>query len=261
MLITRSITAAVATIAIATAAALSLAPIAAEEAPKPQSYKPIPITPPQPVKDPSFATFRKQIAEIAQRKDRAALAKHVAASFFWTGEDGKEIAEKARSGVDNLARAFYLDNPDTEGWEMLATFAAEATADPHTERKGVICGPGEPKYDSAAVTELGERTSTTFTSWYYPARDGLEVRGGLPRNSPVVGKLGMHLVWIYPDESPAGAVNTEVVRIVLPSGKFGYVAADALIPLPGDVLCYVKEGNAWKLAGFIGGLSPDTPTK
>ena len=258
MRIAHPMSAALAAIAIAMAGALSFGPIAAEEAaPKPQSYKPIPITLPQPVKDPSFAAFRKQIADIAQRKDRAGLAKHVAASFFWTTDEGNEIAEKARSGVDNLARALYLDNPDTEGWDILGAFAAEATADPHSQRKGVICGPGEPKYDNAAASALGDQTGTTFASWYYPARNGIEVRGGLPQGSAVVGKLGMHLVWIYPDESPAGAVNAETVRIVLPSGTFGYVAADALMPLPGDLLCYSKEGNAWKLAGFIGGLPPD----
>jgi len=140
---------------------------------------------------------------------------------------------------------------------MLAAFAAEATADPHSQRKGVICGPGEPKYDNAAASELGDQTGTTSASWYYPVSNGIEVRGGLARGSAVVGKLGMHLVWIYPDESPAGVVNAETVRIVLPSGTFGYVAADALMPLPGDLLCYSKEGNAWKLAGFIGGLPPD----
>ena len=45
-------------------------------------------------------------------------------------DDGKDIALQGRSGIDNLARALYLDNPDTEGWDMLATFAADATADP-----------------------------------------------------------------------------------------------------------------------------------
>ena len=69
-------------------------------------------------------------------------------NFFWLTDDGKDIAQKGRSGIDNLARALYLDNPDTEGWDMLAAFAADATADPSPERKGVICAPGEPKYDA-----------------------------------------------------------------------------------------------------------------
>src|SRR5438270_11402859 len=38
-------------------------------------YKPLAVTLPAPVNDPSFEAFRKQLADIATRKDRAALAK------------------------------------------------------------------------------------------------------------------------------------------------------------------------------------------
>jgi hypothetical protein len=243
--------------AITLAGALSFGPIAAEEAaPKPQPYKPVAIALPQPVTDPSFAAFRKQIADIAKRKDRAALAKHVAGNFFWTTDDGKDIALQGRPGIDNLVRALYLDNPNTEGWDILAALANDPTGDPSPERKGVICAPGEPKLDGAAAAALGDATGTTSAFWYYPATAGVEVRSGFTKDSKITGKLGMHLVWVYPDESPAAAVHTESVRIVLPSGEFGYVAADALLPLPGDLLCYVKDGNAWRIAGFFGGLPP-----
>ena len=243
--------------AVALIGALSFHPIAAEEAaPKPKPYKPVAVELPQPVKDPSFAAFRKQIADIAKRKDRGALAKHVAANFFWTTDDGKELAQKGRSGIDNLARAFYLDNPDTEGWEILFAFANDPSADPSPQRKGVICAPGEPKHDSAAANALGDATGTTSSFWYYPVKNGVEVRSSYTKDSKVTGKLGMHLVWVYPDESPAAAVYADIVRIVLPSGEFGYVAADSVMPLPGDLLCYVKDGNNWRIAGFFGGLPP-----
>jgi hypothetical protein len=242
---------------IAIVGALSLPPVGAEEAaPKPQAYKPVAVALPRPVQDASFAAFRSEIAGIAKRKDRAALAKHVAAGFFWIVDDGKDIALKGRPGIDNLARALYLDNPNTEGWDILAAFARDATADPSTQRKGVICAPGEPKHDTAAAAALGDATGTTSSFWYYPTADGVEVRSGFAKSSKVTGKLGMHLVWVYPDLSPAAAVHTDSVRIVLPSGAFGYVAADALMPLPGDLLCYVKDGNAWRIAGFFGGLPP-----
>lgn len=254
MRIIRPVTAA---FAITLIGALSSARLGAEEAaPKPQPYKPVAIELPQPVKEASFATFRKQIADIAKRKDRAALAKHVAADFFWTTDDGKDIALKGRSGIDNLARALYLDNPNTEGWEILAAFAQDATADPSPQRKGVICAPGEPKHDSAAAAELGNATGTASSFWYYPAKAGVEVRSGMTKDSKVTGTLGMHLVWVYPDLSPAAAVHADTVRIVLPSGQFGFVAAEALLPLPGDLLCYVKDGNSWRIAGFFGGLPP-----
>ena len=154
-----------------------------EAGPKPQAYKPVAIKLPQPVQDPSFAAFRKQLADIAKRKDRAALAKHVAGNFFWLTDDGKDIAQQERSGIDNLARALYLDNPDSEGWDILATFAADATGDAAPERKGVICAPGEPKLDSAAAQALGDATGTSSAFWYYPAKDGLEVPSGGPRTA------------------------------------------------------------------------------
>ena len=246
-----------AAVAIVLAGALSFGPVGAQEAaPKPKSYKPVAIELPQPVKDPSFAAFRKQIADIAKRKDRAALAKHVAADFSWTTDEGKDITLKGRPGIENLARALYLDNPETEGWDILAAFAAEPTADPSPERPGMICAPGEPKFDAAAVDELGNATGTTPAFWYYPNKPGVEVRDGAAPGSKVTGKLGMHLIWVYPDDSPAAAVYADSVRVVLPSGQFGYVAAEALVPLPGDLMCYVKDGNTWRIASLFGGLPP-----
>jgi hypothetical protein len=245
-------------VAIALVGALSFGRLSAEEAaPKPKPYKPVAVEAPQPVTDPSFVAFRKQLADIARRKDRAALAKQVVAKFFWITDDGKDIALQGRPGIDTLERALYLDNPATEGWDILAALAADATGDPspQPQHKGVICAPGEPKHDTAAATALGDATGTTSSFWYYPTK-ALEVRDGPAPGAKVTGKLGMHLVWVYPDESPAAAVFNDSVRIVLPSGEFGWVAADALVPLPGDLLCYVKEGDAWRIAGFLGGLPP-----
>jgi hypothetical protein len=76
-------------------------------------------------------------------------------------------------------------------------------------------------------------------------------------DSPVTEKLGLHLVRVYPDDSPAAAVlNPDFVRVVTPSGKTGYVSADLLSPLANEQLCYIKDGNAWKIAGYIGGGAP-----
>jgi hypothetical protein len=243
-------------VAIALIGALSFGRLSAEEsAPKPKPYKPVAVEAPQPVNDPSFAAFRQQLADVAKRKDRAALTKLVAKNFFWQTDDGKDIALKGQPGIDTLVRALYLDNPETEGWDMLMALAADATADPAPQRKGVICTPGEPKLDNAASTALLEATGTTPAFWFYPTK-ALDVRDGAAPGAKVTSKLGMHLVWVHPDESPAAAVFNDSVRIVLPSGEFGWVAADALMPLPGDLLCYVKEGDSWRIAGFLGGLPP-----
>src|SRR6478736_4275828 len=90
-------------------------------------YKPVPVLLPETLTDPEFDAFRKQMAEIAQKKDRAALAGLVAASFFWVPED-TDIADKNASPIDNLTRALGLDGTDAVGWDALAAYALEAGA-------------------------------------------------------------------------------------------------------------------------------------
>jgi hypothetical protein len=64
----------------------------------------------------------------------------------------------------------------------------------------------------------------------------------------------MHFVRVLDDDSQSTA-NTagEWLRVVAPSGKVGFIPADALTSLAGAQLCYVKDGNAWKITGLIGG--------
>ena len=116
------------------------------QAPAPGPYTPVPITLPPAVNDPSFDAFRQGLAEIAQKKDRAALARLVTANFFWIPED-TDLADKRKSGIDNLAKALGLEGPDAIGWDALAAYAAEASAMADPQRKGVFCAPSEPVYD------------------------------------------------------------------------------------------------------------------
>jgi hypothetical protein len=43
------------------------------------------------------------------------------------------------------------------------------------------------------------------------------------------------------------------MKVVTPSGKVGYVASDAIMPIAFDQLCYVKDGGSWKITGYAGG--------
>jgi hypothetical protein len=40
--------------------------------------------------------------------------------------------------------------------------------------------------------------------------------------------------------------------VATPSGKIGFISADVLAPLGNDQVCYVKEADGWKIAGFVG---------
>ena len=224
---------------------------------QPKAYKPVPVKLPQPVNDPTFDTFRRQLAAIAEKKDRAALAQIVAQNFFWIPED-KDVADKSKAAIENLAKAIGLDGRDPPGWETLAGYATETTADPlnDPQRAGVICAPGEPTIEDAAFEALMMATQTDPSEWGYPTKNGIEVRAGLEQSSPVIEKLGLHLVRAYPDDSPAGAAHGEVLRIVAPSGKLGFIPVDALFPLATDQLCFIKERNSWKISGVLGGGTP-----
>ncbi|HMJ43132.1 MAG TPA: hypothetical protein VK522_12725, partial [Pseudolabrys sp.] len=109
--------------------ALVAAPAVAQTAP-PKPYKPVAVAPAVPVADPVFEAHRKQIGEIAQKKDRAALVQLVVPQgFFWL-RDGRDRADKRKSGIDNLATALSLNTKGGAGWDILFSYTDDPTASP-----------------------------------------------------------------------------------------------------------------------------------
>jgi hypothetical protein len=227
-------------------------PPAQAPAPAPGPYKPVAITLPPAMSDPSFEAFRQQLAEIAKKKDRAALARLVAANFFWV-PDEKDIADKRKSPIDNLAKAISLDGTDGFGWEALTAYAVETSVMPDPQRKGVFCAPAEPIFDEKAADQLANATHTEASDWAFPIRDGIEVRAAAKQDAPVVDKLGLYLVRVLSDDSPANAVLATFLKVMTASGKVGYVPVDAVLPIGGEQLCYIKDASGWKITGFLGG--------
>lgn len=219
-------------------------------APKP--YEPLAVKPPEPYKDASFEAFRKQFADVVKRKDRPALQKLVVTQgFFWEGESGDKINKK-RSSFENFAAAVALDDPDGAGWELLATAAADPTLEPIEDRKNIMCGPASPHVDEPAFEALLKATESDAEEWGFPLTPRLEVRAAAQPNAPVIETLGMNLVRVYPEE-PTGNKPPEMLRVVGPSGKVGYVPLTALAPIMFDQICYVKQGVSWKITGYTGG--------
>jgi hypothetical protein len=227
---------------------------APQQAPQQQAaakpYKAVTITLAKPLNDPSLDAFRKQLAEAANKKDRAALAGLVSKSFFWMGE--KDKADKKKSGIDNLSKAIGLDGKDAEGWDVLASFVGDPTGGPYEDKKDTICSPGQPDFNDDEFGAMLKATGTEDGDWAYPVQTGIEMHTGAQPNSPVVEKLGSYFVRVMQDETAANQ-QVPMLKVVAPSGKTGYVAADALSSLDNDMLCYVKEGGAWKIGGYIGG--------
>jgi hypothetical protein len=217
----------------------------------PAPYGTLKVAPPKPLDDPSLAAFRKELTTIAQRKDRAALAKLVLVQgFFWLQESGNAAGKK--TGIEALATALNLAAKDGSGWESLSEFAADETAAPYPDRPNTVCSPAGPEFNPAELEKLAETTKTDIGDWGFTAADGVEVRATATQNAPVIEKLDMQFVRVMPDMAPNAA--QDFMRIVAPSGKVGFVAAEAIHPLGSDQLCYGKDaGGAWKIVGMIGG--------
>jgi hypothetical protein len=217
--------------------------------PKPYAAIAVKVAPPP--ADPSFASFRKQLGDIAGKKDRAALARFVAKDFFWDTDDGDK-ADKKKSGIDNLSAALGgFSGQEAAGWETLEAAAAEPTAEPHGERKNVLCAPSVPQFDEQAFEKAVQDTGSDPGEWGFPVAEGVEVRAAAAANAPAIERLAMVLVRVLPDDSATQEVP--FVRVATPAGKTGFVPLDAIAALASDQICYLKDGTGWKITGYIGG--------
>jgi hypothetical protein len=218
-----------------------------------QPYKTVAIAPPKPMTDPAFDAVRKQLGEAVKRKDRAALAKLVVAQGFFWQREGRESADKRKTGIDNLATALGLDGKGGVGWDILSTYAEEPFAAPSSLRKGATCAPPDPVFSGAEFADLLRTTQTDESEWGYPTSSGIEVHATPQANAPTIERLGLVFVRVIPENTPA---SLAYLRIVTPAGKTGYVSVDSLAPIGSEQLCYVKDASDWKIGGYIGGGDP-----
>lgn len=225
----------------------------------PKPYKPVTVKPPKASAESGFDAFRKQLADVAGRKDKEALKALIAAKVFHLDAEGKDKADKDKSGVDYLSELLDLDGGEAFGWDSLAATAREPTADPLAQHQGVICGPGAPSYDDKAFEALLQSTGTDEFEWAYAAAP-LDARASDKPNAPVLEKVGMILLRILPAQGQGSteggadsqSAQSDAIPVVVPSGKVGYVSGTSLRPLRTDQLCYAKEGGGWKIVGYVG---------
>lgn len=234
--------------------ALSVAMTGAADAETPPHapFKPVAIVLPPDVKDPALDVLRKELAAAAQNRDHTALARITANNFYWERESG-DAANMKKSGVDNLSAALGLVSKDAAGWDILATYADDPTASPSPDHKGAMCSPAEPAFDGGAFDKLMEATRTDVADWAYPVSPGVEMQATAQKGAAVIDKLGLYLVRILPE---ATASSPAYLRVALPSGKAGFVSIDNIAPIGNDQICYVKDGSAWKIGGYVGGGEP-----
>lgn len=221
----------------------------------PRPYQPVAITRPPPFKDASLATFRAMLALVANTRVYAELAPIVISQGFFWDRDFDRRYDPRRPAVDNLAAAISLESGNGSGWNMLAGFAAETSAEMLESRPGVLCAPAPPSYDSLAFSRLLDLTDTDDRDWAYPRDNETPARAAPQPDAAEIGILGARFVRLLGSERSNGDVATgrePWTRIALPDGKIGYVAPDRLIPLAGTRLCYMKDlADRWRIAGVI----------
>jgi hypothetical protein len=232
-------------------------PQAAPALPAQKPYKTVAVTIPNVPRDATFDAFRKELADITKRRDRAALAQRIVAKDFFWERDFSGSFDPGKSSLDNLTAALMLDADDASGWDVLAAFAAETSAGLLPGRAPIICAPAIPQFNEAARGELIESTQSDGLEWNYPRAAGLQVRAAPQASAAVIETLGLNFVRVLGFEekdSDTDPARNAWARVAAPSGKAGYVAPNSLVSSYADRLCYAKEGSGpWRIVGYVGG--------
>jgi hypothetical protein len=138
-------------------------------------------------------------------------------------------------------------------WDVLAAFAGDDTYDQATDT--LVCGPTQATlvdddvFDSAKQ-KIGADDSV---EWYFTVA-ATNVTA-TPTGGAQVGRvdqIAVPVLDVFPrtPEGQSGPPTTHL-KVLLPSGKSGFIPISAALPLVSDRLCYAVMPNGdWKLAGF-----------
>jgi len=219
----------------------------------PELYKP----------DAAFAKLQKSLSDAVAGKNAQALFALVGPTFVWLQQD--EIADQFDFGGDALQNFKVLfgfreagkqvDGGVKDGpyWDDLANFAANTKFQRASDT--LVCGPmtaivAEDVLDQARQ-KIGADDST---DWYFTLGD-TDVTASPGGGATVghVGQVALPLLDEYPQarqgSSEAPAVTH--LKVLLPSGKSGWIAVSAAMLLNPDRLCFaVTAGGDWKITAF-----------
>jgi hypothetical protein len=226
----------------------------AAKRPPEKSYKPISLTIAAGPADPSFASFRQELAGVAKNRVYAELVRLVVAQgFFWAGDFAGGF-DPRKSSAENFAAAIRLERGDGMGWNRLAAFAALPDATPMPSWPGVICAPSRPQFDEVEFDRMNTAAMSP-AGWVYPRAAGVAMRAAPKTTAGVIERLGLHLVRLLgyeASEIDSDSTRTAWAQVAAPSGKTGYAAPGTMFPLRGDQLCYVKDMTGrWRIAGYV----------
>ena len=189
--------------AFAVASMVTVPAQAQRQAPAEQKpYQAVAVTLPAVFAYAGFETFRAELAAVAKGRVYAELARLVASHGFFWDRDFSGRFERRKPAVDNLAAALRLEHGSGAGWQALATFATEPTAEPMPARPGIVCAPAKPAYDAIAFDRLMDATLTKDAEWRYPRAEATPVYAGSASSRAAIDRLGQHFVRVQVEGRP-----------------------------------------------------------
>jgi hypothetical protein len=209
--------------------------------------------------DAAFEKFRKQFMSAVDSKDLNALSALVAPGFVWLTnsalasdyDPGRDAQHTFRVVFGFRAVGNSADG-DVEGgpfWSILKGFADDDSFNQISDSGNLVCSPNTA---SAVNTEVYERAAGRVeeafegAQWVFLLRTTSVTKAPDDTGTPI-GKIGIEAVPVISSYPEKADVATHF-EILLPSGRRGWIPANAARPMQGDRLCYVLTPSGdWKI--------------
>lgn len=213
--------------------------------------------------DAAFAKLQKSFSDAVAGKNAQALFALVGPTFVWLQQD--EIADQFDFGGDALHNfkvlfgfreaGKHVDGGVKDGpyWGDLANFAANTKFQKASDT--LVCGPMTAIVSQDVIDQARQAIGADdSTDWYFTLGDTTVTAN--PGGGATVGhvsQVALPLLDEYP-QAPEGSSETPAVthlKVLLPSGKSGWIPASAAMLLNPDRLCFAMTANGdWKIAAF-----------
>lgn len=250
--------------AVAAAALLAALATASADDVKQVSYPEVKVQIPEQFKaDAAFAKLQKSISDAVAGKNAQALFALVGPTFVWLQQD--EIADQFDFGGDALQNfkvlfgfreaGKHVDGGVNDGpyWDDLANFAANTKFQRVTDT--LVCGPMTAIVSEDVLDQARQKIGADdSTDWYFTLGDtDVTANPGGGATIGHVGQVALPLLDEYP-QAPEGSSAAPAVthlKVLLPSGKSGWIPVTAATQLNPDRLCYaMTAGGDWKITAF-----------
>jgi len=212
--------------------------------------------------DAPFKQMRKAFAEAVSKKDEQRLFTLVGPTFVWSSQGlPKDTFDFGRDALHNFKVAFGFREPgkDVDGgvadgpyWDLLAAFTAEKAFFVTAGR--LVCGPISATVVDEDTFERAKETIDADDSieWYFTLADTPVT--ATPAGGALIGQVKQVALPVVDAHPPAQGESVPPVthlKVLLPSGKSGWIPASAAIPLVTDRLCYALTAKGeQRISGF-----------